>query len=150
MTFEFPGAAAIVLRVPVGCPATVGAAQFEGGPAVPVVTSGDIGFQVLAPSVVAQTRHVPKYSVVEVLGSITKGGMKLPRSVGSIPELARNPLPRMPSPLNVVRMMGNGGLFGMYSHSPKLVLGMLKSIAVNPPSQPICALFHISGMPLDP
>src|SRR5882762_10164641 len=121
MTFEFPGAAAIVLRVPVGCPATVGAAQFEGGPAVPVVTSGDIGFQVLAPSVVAQTRHVPKYSVVEVLGSITKGGMKLPRSVGSIPELARNPLPRMPSPLNVVRMMGNGGLFGMYSHSPKLV-----------------------------
>src|SRR5258708_38340222 len=118
MILECPGATAIVLRIPFGCPATVGTGQFGGGVVVPVVTSGEIALQVLAPSVVAQTRQVPKYKVVGVLGSITSGGMKLPRSAGSIPTLARNPLPRMPSPLKVTRMKGKGGRFGMYSHSP--------------------------------
>src|SRR5258708_27512478 len=91
------------------------------------VTSGEIKVQLLAPSVDAQTPHVPKYSVVEVLGFITSGGMKLPRSVGSIPEFARNPFPRMPSPLKLVRMIGNGGRLGMYSHCPNLVLGLVTS-----------------------
>src|SRR5712691_6215900 len=111
MVLEFPGATATVLRTP---PAPAA----QPARCVAVVTSGEIGFQLLAPSVDAQTRHVPKYNVVGVLGSITSGGMKPPRSVGSIPEFARNPLPRMPSPLKVTRMNGNGGLFGMYSHSP--------------------------------
>src|SRR5260370_40399796 len=85
---------------------------------VAAVTSGEIAFQVLAPSVDAQTRHVPKYRVVGVLGSITSGGIKLPRSAGLSPELARKPLPRIPSPLKVTRMNGNGGWLGIYSHSP--------------------------------
>src|SRR5882672_8604753 len=114
MVFESLGATAIVWSTALGWPTELGTGQAAGWLAV--VTSGEIAFHVRAPSFVCHRRQVPKYNVWELFLSRTRGGIKLPRSVPSMPLAAKNPFPINPSPANVTPMIRS--LLGMYSHSP--------------------------------
>jgi hypothetical protein len=114
MVLESLGATTIVETVALGAVAVLGSGQVAGWLAV--VTSGEIAFQVFAPSFVCHTRQVPKYNVCVFLWSITRGGMNAPRSVPSIPAVARNPFPIIPSPAKATAMIKILG--GTYSHSP--------------------------------